>query len=119
MQDVSWSTSTRRSVFDDEREIEARGQAGATGGRSPFAEKPPVAKPTGSFRVQVAAFASRAGAEATARKLGGSVSAAGKLWRVRLGPFATRAEAGAAQAKARKAGFADAQVVSGQVVSGK
>ena len=91
--------------------------AGAT--PKPLAEKPPVAKPTGSFRVQVAAFASRAGAEATAGKLAGSVSAAGKLWRVRLGPFATRAEAGAAQAKARKAGFADAQVVSGQVVSGQ
>ena len=91
--------------------------AGAT--PKPLAEKPPVAKTTGSFRVQVAAFASRAGAEATARKLGGGVSAAGKLWRVRLGPFATRAEAGAAQAKARNAGFTDARVVSGQAVSGK
>ena len=85
----------------------------------PPAIKPPVAKPTGAFRVQVAAFASRAGAEATARKLGGNVSAAGKLWRVRLGPFATRAEASAALTTARKAGFVDARVFPGQVVSGK
>lgn len=70
------------------------------------------ARPSGSFAVQVAAFASRASADATAKKLYGSVSAAGKLWRVRLGPFATRADAGDAQARARKAGFADAQLVA-------
>ena len=70
------------------------------------------ARPSGSFAVQVAAFASRASADATAKKLDGSVSAAGKLWRVRLGPFATRADAGEAQARARKAGFADAQLVA-------
>ena len=81
--------------------------------------KPAVAAPSGAFAVQVAAFANRASADATAKKVGGVVSAAGRLWRVRTGPFATRTEAGAAQAKVRKAGFGDAQVVSSQAISGK
>ena len=85
----------------------------------PLPAKPPIAMPSGAFAVQVAAFANRASADGTAKKVGGTVSAAGKLWRVRIGPFAARTEANAAQAKARKAGFGDAQVVTGQAVSGK
>lgn len=81
--------------------------------------KSPVAMPSVTFAVQVAAFANRASADATAKKVGGTVSAAGKLWRVRIGPFATRTEAGAAQAKVRKAGFGDAQIVTSQAASGQ
>ena len=78
--------------------------------------KPPVTKTSATYAVQVAAFGNRAAADSTAKKLGGTVSSAGNLWRVRTGPFATRAEAAAGQAKARKAGFADAQVVAARVV---
>lgn len=98
--------------------------------RQPLAA--PVTKPEATTRseadaapgysVQVAAFSNRAGADATAAKLGGSVTSAGKLWRVRLGPFATRAEAQAALTKARNAGFADARIAASSatgVKSGK
>lgn len=72
----------------------------------------PVAQPAaqGSLVVQVAAFSVQASANSVASKLGGQVSAAGRLWRVRLGPFATRAEAEAALAKAKGAGYSDARI---------
>ena len=93
----------------------------------PTAAKPATPKPTpakappakvatvsvtGGFTVQIAAFASRANADATAKKLGGRVSGSGKLWRVQLGPFANRAAAEAGLARAKKAGFGDARIVS-------
>ena len=73
------------------------------------AASPPA---TAAFAVQVAAFSSRANADATARKLGAKVSGSGKLWRVRLGPFAQRGTAEAGLARAKKAGFGDARIVS-------
>lgn len=75
-------------------------------------EKPTAAPAGGAFAVQVAAFSSRANADATAKKVGGSVSSAGKLWRVRLGPFADRKAAETGLARATKAGFGDARIVS-------
>ena len=66
----------------------------------------------GAFAVQVAAFASRANADATAKALGGKVGASGKLWKVRMGPFVERAAAEAGLARAKKAGFGDARIVS-------
>lgn len=76
--------------------------------------KPPVvaAQPAASagWAVQVAAMSTKARAEAVAKAVGGTASPAGRLWRVRMGPFATRAEADAALAKARSAGYADARV---------
>ena len=76
---------------------------------------PPAALPRppargGSAVVQVGAFSSKANAEATAAKVGGSVSPAGRLLRVRIGPFATRGEAAAALAKAKGAGYSDARI---------
>ena len=65
---------------------------------------------TGKFAVQVGAFSNQANAKAVASKVGGSVSAAGKLWRVRMGPYATAAQAKAALAKARSAGYSDARI---------
>ena len=64
----------------------------------------------GKYAVQVGAFASATNAKAAATKIGGSVSPAGKLWRVRMGPYATNAEAQAALAKARAAGYSDARI---------
>ena len=79
--------------------------------------KTPPAKVTaapvnGGFSVQVGTFANRANADATAKKLGGKVGGSGKLWRVQLGPFGTRASAEAGLARAKKAGFGDSRIVS-------
>ena len=85
---------------------------------APVAAKPkdetkPKAATDGSHVVQVAAFASRANADALAKKLGASVapSADGKLFRVRFGPFATEKEAQAALADAKKRGYPQARML--------
>lgn len=88
----------------------------------PVTAKPAVAKaappkvattpPPGAFSVQAGTFASRANADATARKLGGKVGGSGKLWRVQLGPFANLGAAEAGLARAKKAGFGDARIVT-------
>jgi len=72
----------------------------------------PAARPVagGSLIVQVAAFSTQERANGVAGKLGGAVSPAGRVFRVRLGPFATRAQADAALAKARGAGYSDARI---------
>jgi len=64
----------------------------------------------GSTVVQVGAFSSEANARGLAVKLGGQVSRSGKLWRVRLGPFESRAQAGPALEKAKRAGYSDARI---------
>ncbi|GGD92448.1 hypothetical protein GCM10011515_10230 [Tsuneonella deserti] len=68
----------------------------------------PFAK--GGFVVQVGAFANRANAERAAKAIDGFVSPSGKLFRVRTGPFAKRAQADATLAKVRSAGYRDARV---------
>ncbi|WP_082545238.1 septal ring lytic transglycosylase RlpA family protein [Sphingopyxis sp. Root1497] len=78
------------------------------------ATPPPAAKPapadSGSYAVQVAAFSSQSRANAAAKSVGGTVTKMGNLWRVRMGPFASEAEALAAAGKAKAKGFRDAQV---------
>ena len=64
----------------------------------------------GTLVVQVGAFSTEAHARAAARPISGSVSASGKFWRVRMGPFATRGEAEAALGKARAAGYSEARI---------
>ena len=71
---------------------------------------PPPAIPAGALVVQVGAFGDRARAEAVAKRSGGQVSKAGAVWRVRMGPFATQADAQAALAKAKAAGYSDARI---------
>jgi rare lipoprotein A len=84
-------------------------------------EKPnPAAKPatpaktvpavSGKFVVQVGAFSSESRADAAAKSVGGTVSKAGNLWRVRIGPFASDAEARTALGTAKAKGFRDAVV---------
>jgi rare lipoprotein A len=70
----------------------------------------PAAVAKGSVVVQVGAFSVEANARKIAEKLGGQVSHAGKFWRVRMGPFANSAQAGAALEKARRAGYSDARI---------
>jgi rare lipoprotein A len=64
----------------------------------------------GGSIVQVGAFSNKANAEATAAKVGGRVSAAGRFWRVRMGPYPGSAEAATALAKAKAAGYSDARI---------
>lgn len=79
------------------------------------APKPPAVKanePKRGFVVQAGTFASRANAERAAKTLGGFVSTSGAMFRVRTGPFATRAQADVALAKVRAAGYSDARVTT-------
>lgn len=84
--------------------------------RTPVAAAPkPAAKPAQGdvgFVIQAAAFASQANAQRAAKALGGYISPAGKLFRVRTGPFANRGQAEAALAKVRAAGYNDARVTT-------
>ena len=71
---------------------------------------PTPAMPANALVVQVGAFGDRARADAVAKRAGAQVSKAGSVWRVRMGPFASLAEAQAALAKARAAGYSDARI---------
>ncbi|MFY7837443.1 MAG: SPOR domain-containing protein [Novosphingobium sp.] len=86
---------------------------------SPVVEKPvqkapakAEAAPARGLFVQVGAYSTKARAEAAAKAVGGVASPAGKLWRVRAGPYKDRGQADAALAKVRAAGYADARVVT-------
>ena len=70
----------------------------------------PQPVPEGGFVVQAASFAVRANADRAAESLGGTVSQAGRFFRVRTGPFATRGEAEASLANIRDAGYTDARI---------
>jgi rare lipoprotein A len=71
-------------------------------------EKPVSAD--GAFIVQAAAMSTAERAKKVAGTIGGSVSKSGDYFRVRTGPFATRAEAEASLAKVRAAGYSDARI---------
>ncbi len=77
---------------------------------APKPSKPAVV--SSGYVVQVASFGTRTRADALARQLGAkvSVSADGKLYRVRYGPFATEAEAQRAQATAKQKGYPQARL---------
>lgn len=64
----------------------------------------------GSLIVQIGAYSNEAKSKDIARKLGGGVAPAGKLFRVRMGPFSSRGQAEAALAKAKAAGYSDARI---------
>jgi rare lipoprotein A len=51
-------------------------------------------------------------AQRAAQALGGTVMPSGRYFRVRTGPFATRAEAEASLAKVRAAGYSDARILT-------
>lgn len=82
------------------------------GGNAPVS-KPAPARPqpvaSGYYVAQVAAFSTRSRADALARKIGGSVAASadGRLFRVRVGPYPTQAQAAAA---AQQKGYPQARV---------
>lgn len=76
----------------------------------PAATAKPAVAVTGKYVVQVGAFSSESRANVAAKSVGGTVSKAGNLWRVRIGPFASDADARGALANAKAKGFRDAVV---------
>lgn len=76
----------------------------------PAAVTKPAPATAGKYVVQVGAFSAESRASAAARSVGGHVTKAGNLWRVRVGPFASDAEARGALGKVRAKGFRDAVV---------
>lgn len=92
--------------------------AATAGAATPAAAPAGAAVPpgTGALMVQVAAFSSRARADAVARRVGNgaSVVSAGNVHRVRMGPFADEGAARAAIAQARAAGQPGAVILRGQ-----
>lgn len=75
---------------------------------------PPAARPAApvadGFVVQAAAFSSSTRAERVARVIGGTVVQSGNVFRVRTGPFPTRAAAEASLAKVQAAGYREARI---------
>lgn len=82
---------------------------GASPTPAPAPSPAPVA--TSGYFVQAGAYSERARADRVAAQIDGRVYAAGRLWRVRSGPFASAAEAERDLARVRAAGFRDARVV--------
>lgn len=78
------------------------------------AAKPKVAaKTNGNYVVQLAAFSDQKRAEAMALKFGGTVASVGsdKLYRVRMGPYATKSEAETGLKNARSKGLSGGQIL--------
>ena len=70
----------------------------------------PKSVASGAVVIQAGAFSQKDRAQAIASKIGAHVTAAGNLWRVRKGPYSTRADAEAALAKVKAAGVGDARI---------
>lgn len=64
-----------------------------------------------SYGVQVGAYSSRARAEQIAKQVGGAVTQAGKLWRVRIGPYQDEATAQHERDRVIASGFKGAPIV--------
>jgi rare lipoprotein A len=79
-------------------------------GRARARAAQPRATSPGGYFVQIGAFSDRRRAEALARQAGGSVQAAGSVWRVRVGPYANEDAARAAQRAMVAKGYRDARV---------
>jgi rare lipoprotein A len=76
----------------------------------PAATAKPAPAVAGKYAVQVGAFSTESRANAAAKSVGGHVTKAGNLWRVRVGPFASDSEARGALGKVKAKGFRDAVV---------
>jgi len=72
---------------------------------------PDEAVPVGGLFIQVTAVSSRPKAEEIAELVAGRVEPVGSLWRVRMGPYKSDAEATSALAQVRSYGYQDARLV--------
>lgn len=77
---------------------------------APAATAQPPAPSGRSFVVQAGAFSSKERADRVASAIGGTVTRAGTLYRVRTGPFPTRQAAEASLAKVKAAGYSEARI---------
>ena len=120
-QNFPWVTSGRQAPAKPAaKAAQPKQQTVAVAVAKPAAQKPAAApKPAPAatavhdgFVVQAGAFSTRARAEGVAKAIGGSVGNAGKLFRVRTGPFGSRKEAEASLAKVKAAGYSDARIYS-------
>jgi rare lipoprotein A len=76
----------------------------------PAAKSASAKPPPGNTYIQIAALSDQGRATALAKKVGGSVQASGKIWRVRAGPYANEAAARAALGPLAAKGYRDAQI---------
>lgn len=72
---------------------------------------PDAAVPVGGYFIQVTAVSDRAKAEEIAEYVAGRVEPAGALWRVRVGPYRSAAEATSALAQVQRQGYQEARLV--------
>ena len=72
---------------------------------------PDAAVPVGGYFIQVTAVSGRPRAEEIAEMVGGRIEPAGALWRVRMGPYKSEAEATSALAQVKSDGYQDARLV--------
>ena len=77
----------------------------------PATEPMTVTPASSGYFVQAGAYSERESADRVAAAIDGKVYPAGRLWRVRSGPFASAAEAERDLARVRAAGYRDARVV--------
>lgn len=90
--------------------LDPRGMAAGDPAPSPAPSRPVASR--GAFVVQAASFSTADNARRAASALDGEVTQAGRYFRVRTGPFATRGEAEASLAKVRAAGYSDARILT-------
>jgi len=76
----------------------------------PVASPMPKPAPSATLVVQIGAFGEKPRAIAIAARIHGQLAPVGKLWRVRTGPYSSPAQAEAALAKAKAAGYTDARI---------
>ncbi len=100
-----------------EEEAKPHWKEGRTPGAAPSPKRPvPAATPaparaaTGTWYVQIGAFASAANARAAAARAGGTISQTGNLYRVRTGPYSSEAAARAALGPLAAKGYRGARV---------
>lgn len=84
--------------------------AAAPAPKPPRAVAQPAVSANGKFVVQAGAFSTSDRAQKVAGAIGGSVTRSGKMFRVRTGPFASRAQAEASLAKVKAAGYSEARI---------
>ena len=77
----------------------------------PVAAVPVAMVPRGGWFIQVVAMGDRARAEEIAEMVAGRIEPVGMLWRVRMGPYKSEAEATSALAQVRSDGYQDARLV--------
>ncbi len=81
-------------------------------GTHPARRPAPMPATGAGYFVQIGAFSSQARAEALAGQAGAQVIPAGAIWRVRMGPYASRRDAEAARQDLRSKGYRDARITN-------